>query len=466
MPQTPFYLYDKQLQFVRSESRIRGYVGGRGCGKTRIGAYDILKRAKNGEPYMAVSPSYVVLEDTTWPTFREVAEQLGVWIKGVKSPIPRATFKTSDGGKAECVFRSGERPDTLRGPSKAGVWLDEASVMHPDVFKLALPTLRYRGEMGSLSLTFTPKGRRHWTFDVFYQEEPNLISDDLEEYGGVWYRRKEMADLIQAHTRENPFLPDDFYDVVRGYYTEALATQELAGEFVDLEGLMFFRDWFYLVDVRPVDAMRVRYWDKAGTEGGGAYSVGLLMSRTKEGIYTIEDIVRGQWSALERERIMLETAEQDAEDHGNQVLIYFEQEPGSGGKESAQATIRKLARFPVYRDIVSGKAKRMSDGQSLPGEAKIVRAQPFAAQAEAGNVRLIRAGWNHAYFEEVMAFPEYQFADQVDASSGAFNKLSGSATIDIQQATRIGVPRAPNSRWKIPLAERATGRRDRRRTRR
>ena len=50
-------------------------------------------------------------------------------------------------------------------------------------------------------------------------------------------------------------------------------------------------------------------------------------------------------------------------------------------------------------------------------------AQPFAAQCEAGNVCLLRGRWNQDYLEELCAFPLSVLKDQVDATSGAFNKL-------------------------------------------
>ena len=45
----------------------------------------------------------------------------------------------------------------------------------------------------------------------------------------------------------------------------------------------------------------VRYWDKAGTADGGAYTVGVLMHMMMDGTFVIEHVARGQWSALERE---------------------------------------------------------------------------------------------------------------------------------------------------------------------
>ena len=59
---------------------------------------------------------------------------------------------------------------------------------------------------------------------------------------------------------------------------------------------------------------------------------------------------------------------------------------------------------------------------------KQVRADPLAAQVEAGNVRIVRSPWNRAYTEELAAFPMGKHDDRVDASAGAFNKLA--ATVE------------------------------------
>jgi len=91
----------------------------------------------------------------------------------------------------------------------------------------------------------------------------------------------------------------------------------------------------------------VRFWDKAGTEGGGAHTAGELMHRMKDGRFIVEHVVRGQWSALERERHIKEWSKRDA-DMLEQYEIGVEQEPGSGGKESAESTIRSLAGLRVY----------------------------------------------------------------------------------------------------------------------
>jgi len=149
----------------------------------------------------------------------------------------------------------------------------------------------------------------------------------------------------------------------------------------------------------------VRYWDKAGTAGAGAYTVGVKMSLMRDGFFLIEDVKRGQWGAEQRERIIRATAEAD----GTHCHILVEQEPGSGGKESAEGTIRNLPGYMVFADKPTGN--------------KEFRADPLSVQINAGNFRMRNAVWNHDFIEEFTLFPNSTYKDQVDATSGAFNYL-------------------------------------------
>jgi hypothetical protein len=59
-----------------------------------------------------------------------------------------------------------------------------------------------------------------------------------------------------------------------------------------------------------------------------------------------------------------------------------------------------------------------------PTGSKETRATPLAAQAEAGNVKIVvKADWNEAFFAELENFPFGKHDDQVDSSADAFNEL-------------------------------------------
>lgn len=175
------------------------------------------------------------------------------------------------------------------------------------------------------------------------------------------------------------------------------------------EGGMFKRHWFEIVNAAPRVATRVRAWDKAGTEDGGDYTAGLLMAKSADDVFYIEDVVRVQLSELGREKTIKQTAELDAARYGN-VTTWIEQEGGSSGKDVAKATVRNLAGHVVRAERSTGD--------------KVMRAGPFAAQCEAENVKLVRGDWNKAYLDELAGFPHGSHDDQVDTSSLAFNKLA------------------------------------------
>lgn len=185
-------------------------------------------------------------------------------------------------------------------------------------------------------------------------------------------------------------------------------------------GGMFQREWFEVVDAIPKHGgIRGRYWDKAGTQGGGKYTAG-VRGYLHDGIMYFEDVVRGQWDAAHREPKIKITAQSDADecDGAWEVTIWIEQEPGSGGKESAELTVKNLGGFVVRIDRVSGS-----------GGNKFVRAGPLAAAALAGNVKLLRGEWNRPFLDELEAAgPGARYLDQMDGAAGLFNKLSAANT--------------------------------------
>jgi predicted phage terminase large subunit-like protein len=442
-------IYPKQQLFYELDCGIQGFVGGRGIGKTKIGCIKMIYLARNKQPWMVISPDANVIEDTTWPCFEETAQELGVWIRGVRSPVHRAWIKTFDGGETNILFRGAEKPEKLRGPSKAGVWFDEASIMAREAYLYAIPCLRCMTpqgpKMGPCLMTFTPKGRTHWTFDVFFEPvdaaEASIFGEgqkrtlglyapgDYVEIGGSWYKVRDKSSLVTAATTESPFLPPEYFDTLRSQYSTILASQELGGEFVDIQGLMFRREWFKYYDTVPADCLRVRYWDLAGTEAGGDWTVGTLLAKSPDGRFFIEDVVSGQWSAMERDRRMQATADRDAIMFSPEPIIYIEQEGAGAGKAQVHQHIRMLAGHPVYKDLPTrARGTQQKEGQKVPGFAKIVRARPVSAQVEAGNVFLPKtARWSEQPVNDILAmycgFPETKRWDEIDSLAGAFNRI-------------------------------------------
>ena len=92
------------------------------------------------------------------------------------------------------------------------------------------------------------------------------------------------------------------------------------------------------------------------------------------------------------------------------MTIGIEQEPGAAGVALGERYTRHLLRG--YRAF----AERVTGG-------KLIRAQPVAAAAENGLVKLVRGRHSEELLDELTAFPHGAHDDCVDALSGAHNLL-------------------------------------------
>lgn len=234
--------------------------------------------------------------------------------------------------------------------------------------------------------------------------------------GHVWVRdhfitpetKGKGAVFLPSLLRDNPALDRKEYEQSLAHLGPVERERLLNGDWDVLEeGEMFDRAWFQIAEDYPRKARVVRYWDMASVEGGGDYTVGALVSLTEDGQWFVEDIVRGQWSPLQVERVIEQTAMRD----GTNVPIRIEQEPGSSGKN----TIDHYRRSVLVGYDFSG---------DRPTGSKSERARPIATAAEAGNVFLVKGRWNHDFLDEIAMFPNVPHDDQVDAVSGAAGFLA------------------------------------------
>ncbi|EOR06005.1 phage terminase large subunit [Acinetobacter tandoii] len=172
-------------------------------------------------------------------------------------------------------------------------------------------------------------------------------------------------------------------------------------------GGFFKPDRIEIVEVLPAEFVKeVRAWDLAASENEGDWTAGPRMLKTKDNIIYIVDMVRGRWGPDGVENTIIQTAKMD----GRSVGIRLPQDPGQAGKAQAKNFITKLSGFNVKAETVSGD--------------KITRAQPFAAQVNIGNVKMLSGDWNKALIEELRNFPNGTHDDQVDGCSDAFNDLN------------------------------------------
>lgn len=330
-----------------------------------------------------IAPSYPQ-SSAAWRELKALANQIPE--RSIREDERRITLP----GGGEIAIRSADAPVSLKGEGLDLVVIDEAAYINEEVWTDSLrPTLSDR--KGGALIISTPAG-----FNWFHE---------------AWQRGQEgRADWQSWHypTSDNPLIDPAEIEAARETLPSRTFNQEYLALFVG-DGALFKREWLPIVSAAPAQASRVRYWDKAsGLSDSADYTAGVLMARDRLGLCYVEDVVRGRWSAHDRDTVMRQTAALDTERYGH-VPIWIEQVFGLG-QEAAQQAVRALAGYSVHTERVT--------------KTKVERADPLASQAQAGNVKVVRAPWNLEYINELCTFPAGAHDDQVDASSGAFQKLT------------------------------------------
>ena len=172
-----------------------------------------------------------------------------------------------------------------------------------------------------------------------------------------------------------------------------------------------------ILDKVPNDVIRwVRCWDLAATEktedGDPAYTSGVLIGKRKNGRYVIADVINRQMSASDVRKTIKLTAQADRAAY-KRIRIRLPKDPGQAGKEQAESYIKYLAGFDVKTVAETG--------------SKEARAEPMAAQWQAGNFDMVYGPWNEEYLLQLENFPDGKFKDMVDASANGFAEIEASA---------------------------------------
>ena len=209
--------HEKQAIFHRSDKRNRAFVGGIGSGKTMAGCWEsIWFGLKNpGALIMVLAPTYTMLRDSTMRTFFELLpeEYISVFNKTKNELILR--------NGTEYLFRSADDPDRLRGPNLAFIFMDEAAMMGKHTYHILMGRLRQKKFDQRLVVATTPRGF-NWLYDVF-------VKNATEDYA-----------VIYSSTAQNVLnLPPKFVEMLEAQYGGTFYRQEVLGEFVGFEGLVY-----------------------------------------------------------------------------------------------------------------------------------------------------------------------------------------------------------------------------------
>ena len=177
-----------------------------------------------------------------------------------------------------------------------------------------------------------------------------------------------------------------------------------------------------ILDKVPIDVVRwVRCWDLAATEkdttsGDPAFTAGVLIGKRKNGRYIIADVINKQMAAADVRKTIKLTAQSDKAKY-SRVRTRLPKDPGQAGKEQAESYIKFLAGFDVVTVAETG--------------SKEARAEPMAAQWQAGNFDIMYGDWNEEFLHQLENFPDSKFKDMVDAAANGFAELEASNTFNL-----------------------------------
>jgi predicted phage terminase large subunit-like protein len=170
-------------------------------------------------------------------------------------------------------------------------------------------------------------------------------------------------------------------------------------------GKVFNKSWFEIVDAIPPMGVPLRFWDLAATAKKTADYTASCKGTLINGILYILDATAEQIDPARTDTTMKNTAIQDT----TYCAIRFEQESGASGVRDAHHIVTFLHGFDV---------------RGIPPQGdKITRAKPLAAQALAGNVKLLRGPWNERWLAHMHGQPDLDHDDEMDAASGMYNEI-------------------------------------------
>lgn len=178
----------------------------------------------------------------------------------------------------------------------------------------------------------------------------------------------------------------------------------------DAAGMYFKRAWCQVVDVCPPIAGAKRGWDFAATikteNNDPDATTATKIARLTDGRFIVLHHMHMYGSPGDVEVALKNLASSD----GKEVGIALPQDPAAAGKAQAVNLVKLLVGYDVRTKSVSGD--------------KVTRFKAFSAQAEGGNVLVLRGPWNEHWFGALEAFgPDVKHDDDADSTSEAFNAL-------------------------------------------
>jgi predicted phage terminase large subunit-like protein len=437
-----------QEQFLSSPADIVIYGGAAGGGKTYALLLECLRHVDNpdfGAVVFRRQSNQITNEGGLWDTANNIYSPLGASFK--TNPSPQVTFPS--GAKISFNHLQLERDVyNWQGSQIALIAFDELTHFTESQFVYMMSRNRSLCGVKPYMRATTNPDADSWVADFLSWWIDQETGYPIVERSGViryFYRLdgsflwgntvQELVDKYHADPalcKSVTFVMSSIYDnrILLEANPEYLAN--LNGlDIVEKErllkgnwkirpsaGLYFKRENIRIVQTIPGRLISVcRSWDLAATEitnenKNPDRTAGVLMGRLKSGEFIVLDVIRRAANAADVRKLIMQTAKADRLEYGMHTIT-LPQDPGQAGKDQAATYVKALAGHKVRTASVTG--------------SKIVRAVPFSAQWQGGNVLLLAGDWNKEYLQELEGFPDALHDDMVDASSDAFKNVANAA---------------------------------------
>lgn len=244
-----------QEAFVGDRNTETAYVGGVGSGKTAGGVFRSGRHVSEwneGHTGVIVSPTVPMLRNVIVPELRTwgLLDKPGIEYRSSENRI-----EYPNGSTIILESANNERKiERLRGLNLAWAWMDEAAYLPEKVYQILNDRLRV-GNYRNLFVTTTPRG-----FNWLYDEFGDLDGDVEPIADGQLVRTETTTSIMGVSTRTNPANPEDYIEREERQHSGQSYKQEVEGEFVQFEGLVY--PWFNdenLVDEPPAGYDEVVY---------------------------------------------------------------------------------------------------------------------------------------------------------------------------------------------------------------
>ena len=398
MPQMHLKYYKQQRLFLTAATRGIIWIAGIGSGKSLTLTRLAIIKALRGRRTCIISFAYQQLRDTVLWNLKRELPKFGLEInKHYTLNLTTLTleFLTTGG---QILLRSADDPDSLRGLSVDDIGIDECrNFKTREVYDIALGRIR-ESDDAQWYLVTTPKGRKHWTYQLLVQ----LGIDPKGSYAensGVTFIRSSMVD--------SPFLPKSYIEETVRLYSAKVGSQEINAEFVDMsEGVIESVRFERAEYIKPIHG--VRAWDFAfSTKESADFVAGALISHSGSKIL-INDMIKRKIEWPDLRELIISTAISD----GTGIKVVLEEQ----GQQIAFS--QDLKREPRLRPYTL-------EALRLPG-SKLAKAMPWISRLNLGEFAVCSAAWNGDFLDECDSFSaddSHAHDDQIDSVSLGYASL-------------------------------------------